>query len=230
MSSLQGKSTSFLIILHTLLYLTWSIWNCWHLTWEARATALSCQWLMGRCSVNSVTLPDGKSWSSGVSICSNLSTPVWLFSLLRLWLKSCFWSSWLQSPGVHWEMQVFEGEQMPWYLYQHVQTANSGLLMPCIWNSRFLFLHIFLDRLCPSGIFYQKYRHNDIQSNYVFCMAIVSFTEWSSKFLFHRKRSKKFPDRNALFIFGLYALWMKVISDRLSDPFSEVLLFSAIFL
>ncbi|WVZ96079.1 hypothetical protein U9M48_041761 [Paspalum notatum var. saurae] len=35
---------------------------------EARATALSCQWLMGPCSVNSVTLPDGKSWSSGVFV------------------------------------------------------------------------------------------------------------------------------------------------------------------
>ncbi|KAL6594604.1 hypothetical protein ACP70R_048342 [Stipagrostis hirtigluma subsp. patula] len=30
--------------------------------------ALSCQWLMGPCSVNSVTLPDGKSWSSGVFV------------------------------------------------------------------------------------------------------------------------------------------------------------------
>ena len=113
-------------------------------------------------------------------------------------IESCFWSCWLQSPGVRWEMHVSGREQVPWYLYQHVHTANSGLLMPCIWNSRFLSLQIFLDRLCPSGIFYQKYRHNDIQSNYVFCMAIVSFTEWSSKFLFHRKRSKKFPDRNAL--------------------------------
>ncbi|WVZ96090.1 hypothetical protein U9M48_041771 [Paspalum notatum var. saurae] len=34
----------------------------------ARATALSCQWLMGPCSVNSVTLPNGKSWSSGVFV------------------------------------------------------------------------------------------------------------------------------------------------------------------
>ncbi|KAK3137591.1 hypothetical protein QOZ80_5BG0454340 [Eleusine coracana subsp. coracana] len=34
----------------------------------ARATALSCQWLMGPCSINSVTLPDGKSWSSGVFV------------------------------------------------------------------------------------------------------------------------------------------------------------------
>ncbi|KAG2616188.1 hypothetical protein PVAP13_3NG154232 [Panicum virgatum] len=34
----------------------------------ARATALSCQWLMGTCSVNSITLPNGKSWSSGVFI------------------------------------------------------------------------------------------------------------------------------------------------------------------
>ncbi|KAL5231169.1 hypothetical protein ABZP36_029945 [Zizania latifolia] len=34
----------------------------------ARATALSCQWLMGPCSVNSVTLSDGKSLSSGVFV------------------------------------------------------------------------------------------------------------------------------------------------------------------
>ncbi|EEC78456.1 hypothetical protein OsI_18323 [Oryza sativa Indica Group] len=31
----------------------------------ARATALSCQWLMGPCSVNSVILSNGKSLSSG---------------------------------------------------------------------------------------------------------------------------------------------------------------------
>ena len=102
-------------------------------------------------------------------------------------IESCFWSCWLQLPGVRWEMHVSGREQVPWYLYQHVHTANSGLLMPCIWNSRFLSLQIFLDRLCPSGIFYQKYRHNDIQSNYVFCMAIVSFTELSSKRLFPPK-------------------------------------------
>ncbi|AQK41918.1 Beta-carotene isomerase D27 chloroplastic [Zea mays] len=35
---------------------------------STRATAISCQWLMGSCSVNSVTLPDGKSWSSGVFV------------------------------------------------------------------------------------------------------------------------------------------------------------------
>ncbi|TVU18045.1 hypothetical protein EJB05_34112, partial [Eragrostis curvula] len=34
----------------------------------ARATALSCQWLMGPCSVNSVTLRNGKSLSSGVFV------------------------------------------------------------------------------------------------------------------------------------------------------------------
>uniref|UniRef100_A0A0E0KY50 Beta-carotene isomerase D27-like C-terminal domain-containing protein n=1 Tax=Oryza punctata TaxID=4537 RepID=A0A0E0KY50_ORYPU len=34
----------------------------------ARATALSCQWLMGPCSVNSVTLSNGKSLSSGVFV------------------------------------------------------------------------------------------------------------------------------------------------------------------
>ncbi|KAM0954497.1 putative beta-carotene isomerase [Dioscorea sansibarensis] len=34
----------------------------------ARATALSCQWLMGTCSVNSVDLPNGSSCSSGVFV------------------------------------------------------------------------------------------------------------------------------------------------------------------
>lgn len=34
----------------------------------ARATALSCQWLMGPCSVNSVDLPDGYSCTSGVFV------------------------------------------------------------------------------------------------------------------------------------------------------------------
>ncbi|KAJ9696682.1 hypothetical protein PVL29_008747 [Vitis rotundifolia] len=33
----------------------------------ARVTALSCQWLMGLCTVNSVNLPDGSSCSSGVA-------------------------------------------------------------------------------------------------------------------------------------------------------------------
>ena len=116
-------------------------------------------------------------------------------------------------------MHVSGREQVPWYLYQHVHTANSGLLMPCIWNSRFLSLQIFLDRLCPSGIFYPKYRHNDMQSKYAFCMAIVSFTELSSKRLFSPERM--FLIEVPFFIFRLYALWIKVIYD----PFSEVLLF-----
>nr|XP_024933647.2 beta-carotene isomerase D27, chloroplastic isoform X2 [Ziziphus jujuba var. spinosa] len=34
----------------------------------ARVTAVTCQWLMGRCTVNSVDLPDGASWSSGVFV------------------------------------------------------------------------------------------------------------------------------------------------------------------
>ncbi|MED6166253.1 hypothetical protein PIB30_107348 [Stylosanthes scabra] len=34
----------------------------------ARATALTCQWLMGPCKVNSVELPDGTSCSSGVFV------------------------------------------------------------------------------------------------------------------------------------------------------------------
>ncbi|KAL6500249.1 hypothetical protein OROHE_025615 [Orobanche hederae] len=34
----------------------------------ARATAVSCQWLMGTCTVNSVDLPNGSSWSSGQMI------------------------------------------------------------------------------------------------------------------------------------------------------------------
>ncbi|KAL6978263.1 hypothetical protein U1Q18_019931 [Sarracenia purpurea var. burkii] len=34
----------------------------------ARVTAVSCQWLMGPCAVNSVNLPEGSSWRSGVLI------------------------------------------------------------------------------------------------------------------------------------------------------------------
>ncbi|XP_073156561.1 beta-carotene isomerase D27, chloroplastic isoform X2 [Henckelia pumila] len=34
----------------------------------ARVTAISCQWLMGPCAVNSVDLPDKSSWSSGVFV------------------------------------------------------------------------------------------------------------------------------------------------------------------
>ncbi|KAL6515915.1 hypothetical protein OROGR_019220 [Orobanche gracilis] len=34
----------------------------------AKATAVSCQWLMGTCTVNSVDLPNGSSWSSGVFV------------------------------------------------------------------------------------------------------------------------------------------------------------------
>lgn len=34
----------------------------------ARVTALSCQWLMGPCAVNSVDLPDGSSLNSGVFV------------------------------------------------------------------------------------------------------------------------------------------------------------------
>ncbi|ESR57757.1 hypothetical protein CICLE_v10023805mg [Citrus x clementina] len=36
----------------------------------ARVTALTCQWLMGHCTVNSVDLPDGTSCQSGVIIIS----------------------------------------------------------------------------------------------------------------------------------------------------------------
>ncbi|KAL8527198.1 hypothetical protein ACS0TY_005176 [Phlomoides rotata] len=34
----------------------------------ARVTTVSCQWLMGTCSVNYVELPNGSSWSSGVFV------------------------------------------------------------------------------------------------------------------------------------------------------------------
>ncbi|KAK9084355.1 hypothetical protein Scep_030826 [Stephania cephalantha] len=34
----------------------------------ARVTALTCQWLMGRCTANSVDFPDGSSWASGVFV------------------------------------------------------------------------------------------------------------------------------------------------------------------
>ncbi|KAB5569528.1 hypothetical protein DKX38_003321 [Salix brachista] len=34
----------------------------------ARVTVITCQWLMGVCKVNSVDLPDGSSWESGVFV------------------------------------------------------------------------------------------------------------------------------------------------------------------
>ncbi|CAI0402822.1 unnamed protein product [Linum tenue] len=34
----------------------------------ARVTQVTCQWLMGKCTVNSVDLPGGKSWESGVLV------------------------------------------------------------------------------------------------------------------------------------------------------------------
>ncbi|ERN02144.1 hypothetical protein AMTR_s00045p00181910 [Amborella trichopoda] len=34
----------------------------------ARVTTLTCQWLMGRCTINSIELPDGSSCSSGVLV------------------------------------------------------------------------------------------------------------------------------------------------------------------
>ncbi|PIA32777.1 hypothetical protein AQUCO_04300010v1 [Aquilegia coerulea] len=34
----------------------------------ARVTALSCQWLMGSCKVNSIVLPDGSTWKTGVLV------------------------------------------------------------------------------------------------------------------------------------------------------------------
>ena len=47
---------------------------------------------------------------------------------------------------------------------------------------------LLLSPLVPSGIVYQKYRHNDMQSSYAFCMATVGFTEWSSKGLFPERK------------------------------------------
>ncbi|BBG92684.1 hypothetical protein Prudu_000497 [Prunus dulcis] len=37
----------------------------------ARVTAITCEWLMGPCTVNSVDLPDGTSWNSGLSSSDN---------------------------------------------------------------------------------------------------------------------------------------------------------------
>ncbi|KAG9457853.1 hypothetical protein H6P81_002361 [Aristolochia fimbriata] len=34
----------------------------------ARVTAITCQWLMGTCSVNTIELPNGSSWQSGVFV------------------------------------------------------------------------------------------------------------------------------------------------------------------
>ena len=219
MSSHQGNSTSFPIILHILLYLTWFIWNCWRLTWEARATALSCQWLMGTCSVNSITLPNGKSWSSGVSICSNF---VWFFFFAKTLVEiNHVWFSWWQSPGVHWEMQVSGREQMPWYLHQHVQTANSGLLMCCIWNSRFLSSRYSFTAIatCAQVELYIKSTGTMICNLKMLFVWLLSVSRnYLQNAFFPRKNV---PDWSALFIFRLYALWIKVIYD----PFSEVLLF-----
>ncbi|GMN52289.1 hypothetical protein TIFTF001_021433 [Ficus carica] len=41
----------------------------------ARVTAITCQWLMGRCSVNSVDLPDGTSCASGFKFGVHPSLP-----------------------------------------------------------------------------------------------------------------------------------------------------------
>lgn len=46
----------------------------------ARVTAITCQWLMGPCTVNSVDLPDGTSWNSGVS---EFAVLFFHYSLLR---------------------------------------------------------------------------------------------------------------------------------------------------
>ncbi|CAN6700138.1 unnamed protein product [Malus baccata var. baccata] len=47
----------------------------------ARVTAITCQWLMGPCTVNSVDLPDGTSMNSGVS---EFAVLFFHYSLLRL--------------------------------------------------------------------------------------------------------------------------------------------------
>jgi len=86
---------------------------------------------MGPCSVNSVTLPDGKSWSSGVSICSNFQLLLVCFIHYDsgLWNHFFYFDLMMKLLGVRWEMQVSRREQMPWHLHQHMQTTNSGLLM-----------------------------------------------------------------------------------------------------
>ncbi|KAF3510792.1 hypothetical protein F2Q69_00002824 [Brassica cretica] len=35
---------------------------------EARVTVITCQWLMGPCKVNTIELPNGESWESGVFV------------------------------------------------------------------------------------------------------------------------------------------------------------------
>ncbi|XP_011042274.1 PREDICTED: beta-carotene isomerase D27, chloroplastic isoform X2 [Populus euphratica] len=39
-----------------------------HFCFSSRVTVITCQWLMGICKVNSVDLPDGSSWESGVFV------------------------------------------------------------------------------------------------------------------------------------------------------------------
>lgn len=88
---------------------------------EARVTALSCQWLMGPCVVNSINLPDGSSSSSGV-VFPHL--PIFLckaeiHSYKPAILDLVF--SWLDAlVGVRGKMQVFGGKQMCRSLYQYV--------------------------------------------------------------------------------------------------------------
>ncbi|MCL7041196.1 hypothetical protein MKW94_017214 [Papaver nudicaule] len=50
------------------MFFLFRIYHVFATLFEARVTALSCQWLMGRCTVNSVDLPDGTSLNSGVLV------------------------------------------------------------------------------------------------------------------------------------------------------------------
>ena len=88
---------------------------------EARVTALSCQWLMGQCTVNSVNLPDGSSCSSGVCFCTCQYFYTRLrFIVINLPFSILFISGLDSLVGVCGKMQVSGGKQMCRNLYQYV--------------------------------------------------------------------------------------------------------------
>ena len=49
---------------------------------EARVTVITCQWLMGPCKVNTIDLPNGEAWESGV-----IKWSYSCFLLFRMWFS-----------------------------------------------------------------------------------------------------------------------------------------------
>lgn len=92
---------------------------------QARVTALTCQWLMGKCTVNSVDLPDGASCQSGVI----RSTPLPVSKAMKSVSKSSgpemgavdpHYDAMICNTGLCGEMQVFGGEQVRRDLRQYL--------------------------------------------------------------------------------------------------------------